>query len=303
MHDADPRPARGRRREFPRLAHLGQEAAARPAILGQLLVAAIAVVSDRGGAHQHPRRRRQASRGMGYPLGAVPARPHDLLLLRHGPAHADQGLARQVHDRVHALQPVVIHFPLCGIPVHGPLSGLLPRAHQAQHAVPAGGENVAQVSPQKARASADGDRERPPLAVTRVQGEVVGQPPMPKREAPFEDALDPPHEGRRVHVQRRAPVDLVLHHAPTLPVRREAMRVHPVVEGAAHLLVPEEHPLLAGRMADRPGNPQRPGANPDGDRAAIGDAALPRHHAHVLPRGKQTLQRTRAHVPREHFRR
>ena len=81
------------------------------------------------------------------------------------------------------------------------------------------------------------------------------------------------------------------------------MRVHPVVEGAAHLLVPEEDPLLAGRMADRPGDPQRPGACPYGDRAAICDAALARHHLHVFPRGKQALQRTRAHVPRKHFRR
>ena len=132
-----------------------------------------------------------------------------------------------------------------------------------------------------------------------MQGEVVGQALVPEGEAPVEDAFDAPHEERDVDVEGRAPVDLVLEEASALGMGREAMRVYPAVEGAAHLLVPEENPFLERRVAHGPWQLQRARPGAHGDRSSAGNVSVARRHAHVFPRRKKAFQGAGARVPGE----
>ena len=90
----------GRVSRFPRDADLGEEVVAGRALLGEDLVAAVAVVPDRRRRHEHLRLALPARDRAREHRGAAHAAVADALLLLVGPALLADALAREVHDRV-----------------------------------------------------------------------------------------------------------------------------------------------------------------------------------------------------------
>ena len=107
---------RGPRLGFPRLAHVGEEVVARRALLGEHLVAAVAVVTDRRRRHEHARlalAARDRGREHRVPRTRLSRMRRFCSSVQRLLADA---LAREVHDRVDTFERGRVDATGVGIP-------------------------------------------------------------------------------------------------------------------------------------------------------------------------------------------
>src|SRR5215208_480567 len=107
VDDADSRLPRGVGRRLPRLAHLGEEIRAGPAILAQELVSPVTVVADRRRADHNFRRHGETRDGLGEQACPLLAALHDALFPGVGPATLGDALASEVHYSVVAFEGAI----------------------------------------------------------------------------------------------------------------------------------------------------------------------------------------------------
>ena len=167
--DADACVRSGRGRVFPRDAHLRAEVAAGSVVFVEDLVAAVAVVTDRRRRYQHARLAREPGDRGREELGAARAAlQHQLLALRR-PLLVTDPRAREVHERVDALEAGSVDRARVGVPLHV-VGTLRSAADQAQHPVPLGPEARDQRGPDQAVRSGQADVHTDTLTVRAAAG-------------------------------------------------------------------------------------------------------------------------------------
>ena len=147
-HDAEPQQhdaqtlilLRGHGRRLPIAANLGQKAAAGLALFGQQLVAAVAVIADGRRAQKSLGRILQPGQRFGQKTSTVDAAVANTGLLGFGPAARGDVLARQMNDRVGALQLVGLDRAAVRIPMDFGLDHVRRRPHQPHDVDAAGGQ-------------------------------------------------------------------------------------------------------------------------------------------------------------------
>ena len=112
---ADPGRSRGVGGCLPGPNDIGEEARSLRRLLGEDLVAAVAVEADGRCTHHHRGSRVESSRGPGEQVGRLDARFQDLALVRLGPPLPDVHAA-QVHDRVDPEELRSVEIACRGIP-------------------------------------------------------------------------------------------------------------------------------------------------------------------------------------------
>ena len=165
-YDADPLPRSRLGGRFPLPADLGEKSRAGRTLLGQHVRSPVAVIPDRGGAHECLRRAGEPREGVAEKARPVHAAAADGRLPRGVPPSGRDVLPREMDDGVEAPEPRRVDLPLLRVPS----DNLLPRG--GGRAGPAG------------RPHAPRRKERPPpgnrrVPWTRKRRRASSTPPCP----------------------------------------------------------------------------------------------------------------------------
>ncbi len=118
----------------------------------------------------------RASHGSNRPCDQVrPLRPAllDPQLLGIVPAKPDQGLSREMHDRIHAFELLPLDQPRIGIPQRTPFGRFIDAPDQAHDLVTPRGQDVTQRPSDEAARAGDGDLQRLARTIALPTGEIA----------------------------------------------------------------------------------------------------------------------------------
>jgi hypothetical protein len=158
------------------------------------------------------------------------------------------------------------------------------------HQVAASAEEGGQLRQHESGAAGQDEPQAAALAHRLVPCEIGGDPAVPEREQPLHHAAQEHRAQAAEGTERQGVVDAIDEHRAAIAGWLHLVRVFPLLERTGHLDVLELHAVHEPAMQRLPAKRQRPVPEHQRDAGAVGNTAMPREDAEVLPRRRQALE-------------
>src|ERR1041385_1169361 len=173
VHDANARARRRAGRRFPLARHVREKVLARRAVLGEHLVAAVAIVPDRRRGEQRARPAVQPSEGVADDLRAEDAAVADAILLGGRPP-PEYVLTGEVNDGAGTFEGRAIDRPAGGVPLNRALAGRRRTAHERYDLMAGACEQGLQRGAEETRGPAHHDSHSGRIASASISTSMAG---------------------------------------------------------------------------------------------------------------------------------